>query len=80
MTIFYAYWLGLFMIGPFTTLGACQEAHRYQLAWGTKEEVSECWTIVDARTTFSVTSPTYQAPLTISEVNKRAQNPSVPPR
>ena len=52
MTIFYVYWLGLFMIGPFHTLAACQEQQRYQLAWGSSEGVSvvsECWTVVDAR-------------------------------
>ncbi len=48
-TVFYAYWLGLFMIGPFQTLPACQEAQRYQLAWGTQEDVSDCWVVVNVK-------------------------------
>jgi len=49
MKIYYIYWLGMFMIGPFTSLPACQEQQRYQLAWGAREEVTECWTVVDLR-------------------------------
>ena len=52
MTVIYAYWLGLFLIGPFPSLPACEEARQYQLAWGVQEEVSEsCWTIIDTRAT-----------------------------
>ena len=48
----YVYWLGLFMIGPFPSLPACEEARQYQLAWGSHEDVSEsCWTIIDTRGT-----------------------------
>ena len=50
-TVIYAYWLGLFMVGPFQTFPACQEAQRYQLAWGTQENVSECGAIIDTRPT-----------------------------
>ena len=72
-TIIYAYWLGLFMVGPFQTLPACQEAQRYQLAWGTREDVSECGAIIDTRpvTYRVVTSPTYCAPLTPQEAARR---------
>ena len=54
MSAIYAYWLGLFLIGPFSSLSACEEARQYQLAWGTQEEVSEsCWTIIDTRATLA---------------------------
>ena len=72
-TVIYAYWLGLFMVGPFTTLSACEEAQRYQLTHGAHEEVSECWAIVDTRpTTFTLApSSTYGAPLTPAEYARR---------
>ena len=73
-TLFYAYWLGLFLIGPFETLPACQAAQQVQLAWGTKEDVSECWVIIDTRgTTYSIASPTYGAPLTPAKDARRQQ-------
>mgnify|MGYP001563593602 FL=1 len=71
--VIYAYWLGLFMVGPFTTLPACEAAQRYQVTHGTREDVSECWAIADARpTTFTIApSPTYGAPLTPAEYARR---------
>ena len=72
MTLFYAYWLGLLMIGPFPSLAACQEAHAFQMTWGTREDVSECWAIIDTRpTTYTLASPTYGAPLTPAEYARR---------
>ena len=71
-TVIYAYWLGLFMIGPFDTFSACQDAYRWQMAQGSREEVSECGAIIDTRgTTYSIASPTYGAPLTPAEYARR---------
>ncbi len=69
MTIIYVYFLGLFAIGPFTTLPACEAQRQFQLTWGATEDVSECWTIIQP--TYSIASPTYGAPLTPQEYGKR---------
>ena len=75
MTIFYAFWLGLAMVGPFDTLAACQAAHRYQVAWGATDEVTECWTLITPKVTYSVAPPTYGAPLTEHEASFRLALP-----
>ena len=73
MTIFYAYWLGLFMISPFANLSTCEASRHEQVTWGASKDISECWVIVDARrrTTYHMTSPTYSAPFTPEEAVRR---------
>ena len=70
MTIFYVYFLGLFAVGPFTTLSACEAQRAYQLTYGAREEVSECWVVAQS-VTYSLASPTYGAPLTPAEYARR---------
>ncbi len=74
-TPIYVYWLGLWLIGPFSTMAECELTRQQQLTWGTQQEVSEgCSAIIDARDVYRVVtqpSPTYGAPLTPAEYARR---------
>jgi hypothetical protein len=77
MTPIYVYWLGLFLIGPFSSMDACESARQWQMEWGTQQEVSEgCSAIIDAQTTYQVIqrpSTTYGAPMTPAEYARRVK-------
>ncbi len=49
VSVVYVYWLGLWLVGPFTSMASCDEARQWQLTWGTQAEVTECWVIIDSR-------------------------------
>ena len=74
----YVYFLGVWMIGPFTSMGDCENARQYQLHYGgaIREAVSICYEYNRAEwerspASFSIVGPTYGAPLTPEEYARR---------
>mgnify|MGYP001602609295 CR=1 FL=1 len=64
------YMLGAWPIGPFTTWQGCEETRQYQLTNGAAERlrVGPCKLVKDQ---YEMTAPTYGAPLTPAEHEKR---------
>ena len=74
----YVYFLGLWLIGPFVSLGDCERARQYQIDFGgaLHETVSRCYQYDRAEwerspASFSIVGPTYGAPLTPGEYARR---------
>ena len=66
--VLYVYFLGPWMIGPFTDLKSCEDARAYQIRWGVND-VTPCDTLVFERS--MERNETGGAPLTVEEAGKR---------
>ena len=66
--VLYVYFLGPWMIGPFTDLKSCEDARTYQIQWGIND-VTPCDMLVFERS--MERDETGGAPLTPQEAEKR---------
>lgn len=65
--VLYGYFLGPWLIGPFTDLKSCEQARSYQLRHGVNQ-VTKCDTLTFERATGKLTGG---APLTPEEMGRR---------